>query len=97
LPAAEGPPRPAGAARAAEASGALAGCRVLVVDDNADAAESLALLLGIGGHEARTAGDGPAALEAARVFRPGVVLLDIGLPGMSGHEVARRLRREPGL
>jgi PAS domain S-box-containing protein len=71
--------------------------RVLVVDDNVDAAESLAMLLRIDGHEVRPVYDGTAALEAARTFRPEVILLDIGLPGISGYEVARRLRREPGL
>jgi two-component system CheB/CheR fusion protein len=71
--------------------------RILAVDDNADAAESLALLLGVLGHEVRTAGDGPAALEAAAAFRPDVVLLDIGLPGMDGYEVARRMRDQAGL
>jgi signal transduction histidine kinase len=71
--------------------------RVLVVDDNADAAESLAMLLRAEGHEVRTAYDGPAALEAAAVIRPEAVLLDIGLPRMDGYEVARRLRRDVGL
>jgi CheY-like chemotaxis protein/two-component sensor histidine kinase len=74
------------------------GLRVLVVDDNRDAADSLALVLQLAGHETRTAGDGPQALAAAREFRPEAVLLDIGLPGkMDGYEVARRLRQEPGL
>ena len=68
--------------------------RVLVVDDNTDSAESMATLLGLQGHETRTALDGPAALEAAQVFRPELILLDIGLPGMDGYEVARRLRTE---
>lgn len=68
--------------------------RILVVDDNQDSAESLALLLEIYGHEVRTAFAGPAALETASTFRPDVVLLDIGLPGMDGYEVARRLRAE---
>lgn len=71
--------------------------RVLVVDDNDDAAEMLAMVLELGGHEPRTAHDGPEALETARAFRPEVVFLDIGLPGMDGFEVARRLRQEPGL
>jgi PAS domain S-box-containing protein len=73
------------------------GRRVLVVDDNTDAVASLAILLQAGGHQVQTAHDGPAALEAAQVFQPEVVLLDIGLPGMSGYEVARQLRRQPGL
>ncbi len=69
--------------------------RILVVDDNADVAESLAMLLQLNGHEVRIASDGPAALEAARAFKPRYVLLDIGLPGMSGYEVAGRLRQLP--
>jgi signal transduction histidine kinase/response regulator RpfG family c-di-GMP phosphodiesterase len=69
--------------------------RVLVVDDNRDAAESLALLLRLDGHDVRVAHDGPAALEAAAAFGPEVVLLDIGLPRMSGHEVAARLLQQP--
>jgi two-component system CheB/CheR fusion protein len=73
------------------------GLRILVVDDNADAAESLALLLLGAGHEVHTAHDGPAALEAARAIRPDAVVLDIGLPRMDGYEVARRLCGEPGL
>jgi signal transduction histidine kinase len=72
--------------------------RVLVVDDNVDGARSLAMLLGVLGHEVRIGHDGPQALEAAACFRPEVVLLDIGLPrGMDGYEVARRLRAQPGL
>ena len=71
--------------------------RVLVVDDNRDSANSLALLLKVTGHEVQTAHTGPAALEGARGFQPEVVLLDIGLPGMNGYEVARELRKEPGL
>ena len=69
-----------------------AGRRLLVVDDNQDSAESLALLLEIHGHEVRIAFTGPAALETARTFRPEVILLDIGLPGMDGYQVARELR-----
>lgn len=66
--------------------------RVLVVDDNADASESLAVLLRLLGHDVRTALDGPAALEVAHAFRPDVVLCDIGLPLMDGYELVRRLR-----
>lgn len=76
-------PRPTGTAR-----------RILVVDDNEDARDSLDLLLRLDGHEIRKAADGPAALAAAPEFRPDVVLLDIGLPGMDGYEVARRLREQ---
>jgi len=71
---------------------APASCRVLVVDDNVDAAESLAMLLRFNGHEVRLAFEGPGALDAAVEFLPELVLLDIGLPGMDGFEVARRLR-----
>jgi DNA-binding response OmpR family regulator len=66
--------------------------RILVVDDNEDASETLALLLRQTGHEVRVAADGASAQTAAEEFRPEVVLLDIGLPGMDGWEVARRLR-----
>jgi PAS domain S-box-containing protein len=71
--------------------------RVLVVDDNVDAADSLALLLRLAGHDVRVAHDGPSALEAARAERPDAVFLDLGMPGMDGYEVARRLRQESGL
>ena len=67
---------------------------VLVVEDNVDAALSLAGLLNELGYETQTAFDGPSALEAARSARPAVILLDIGLPGMDGYEVAKRLRAE---
>jgi signal transduction histidine kinase len=71
--------------------------RILVVDDHVDGAKTLALLLGMIGHEVRIAHDGPAALEAAAEFWPEVVLLDIGLPGgMDGYEVGRRVRGQPG-
>lgn len=66
--------------------------RILVVDDNRDAAESLGELLQLAGHEVQCVYDGPAALAAARSFDAQLVLLDIGLPGMHGFEVARRLR-----
>ena len=68
--------------------------RVLVVDDNLDAAEGLAMLLGLRGHQVATAYDGPSAIARARELRPDVVLLDIGLPRLDGFEVARRLREE---
>jgi PAS domain S-box-containing protein len=73
------------------------GHRLLVVDDNNDAAVSLAMLLRLQGHEVRVANDGPSALELATSYRPGLVFLDIGMPGMDGYEVARRMRRTPGL
>jgi two-component system CheB/CheR fusion protein len=71
--------------------------RILVVDDLLDAADSLALLLGLMGHVARAVYDGPTALREASTFRPDVVLLDLCLPRMDGYEVARRLRGEMGL
>jgi PAS domain S-box-containing protein len=70
--------------------------RVIVVDDNKDAAEGLRAVLGLWGHEALTVDCGQAALDLWPRFRPQVVLLDIGLPGMSGYELARRLRALPG-
>jgi two-component system, chemotaxis family, CheB/CheR fusion protein len=73
------------------------GCRVLVVDDNVDSAESMAMLLQFEGHEVGMAVDGPSALEAARRMRPHVVLLDIGLPGITGYELAQHLRRDASL
>src|SRR5258706_5657605 len=66
--------------------------RILVVDDNADAAGSLAMLLQVRGDDVRIAHDGAEALEAERAFHPDVVLLDIGMPKMSGYEVARCIR-----
>jgi two-component system CheB/CheR fusion protein len=77
--------------------GVPSGLRVLVVDDNRDAAETLAMLLRAWGHEPHTVHDGPSVLDATRNFRPDVVLLDIGLPGLDGYEVARRLRQDPSL
>jgi PAS domain S-box-containing protein len=71
------------------------GCRVLVVDDSADTAESLSMLLQLDGHTVETANDGAAALERLAAFRPEIVILDIGLPGMTGYEVARRIRGLP--
>jgi PAS domain S-box-containing protein len=69
--------------------------RVLIVDDSEDGAESLAMLLEFGGHTTYQAHDGVAALEAANRLRPDAVLLDIGLPGLNGYEVCRRIRNEP--
>lgn len=69
--------------------------RVLVVDDNVDAAKSIAMILRLTGYDVHCVHDGPSALEAAHAYRPDVVVLDIGLPGMSGYEVARRLREQP--
>ena len=69
--------------------------RILVVDDNVDAAETMAMLLELSGHAVRTAFSGQQALDVALEFRPEVVFLDIGLPDMNGHEVARRLLANP--
>jgi signal transduction histidine kinase/ActR/RegA family two-component response regulator len=74
---------------------AAVGRRILVVDDNADVAETTSMLLTLSGHEVRTARDGPQALACAAEFEPEVVLLDIGLPQMDGYEVARRMRTLP--
>jgi PAS domain S-box-containing protein len=71
--------------------------RVLVVEDNLDAAESLATLLRLWNHDVQVVNDGLSALDAARSQRPEVVLLDIGLPGLDGFQVARKLREEVGL
>ena len=71
--------------------------RVLVVDDNVDTAQTLAMLLEMSGHDLRTAYTGPNALKAALDYRPNVVLLDIGLPGLNGYEVAKRIRQQPVL
>ena len=70
--------------------------RVLVVDDNEDAANSLATLLEVMGYEVRTAYDGPEAIEAADDFKPAVALLDIGLPRLSGYDIARHVRAHGG-
>lgn len=69
--------------------------RVLVVDDNVDIADMLGKMLSLIGNEVQTSNDGPNAIECCREFRPDVVLLDIGMPGMNGYEVARKLRQEP--
>ncbi|MBG6077504.1 CHASE3 domain-containing protein [Polaromonas sp. CG_9.11] len=76
---------------------AKAAQRILVVDDNVDAAQSLALLLEMTGHCIWLAYDGPAAVQAAIDCQPGVILLDIGLPGLDGYKVAQRIRRLAGL
>jgi CheY-like chemotaxis protein len=69
--------------------------RVLLIDDNVDAAESLAQLLALSGHDARTAADGLRGIRLAQDFQPEVVFCDLGLPGMSGYEVAKELRALP--
>ncbi|WP_439621798.1 ATP-binding protein [Gemmata sp.] len=86
---------PAPAADGKFAAAPVAARRVLVVDDNVDAAESLAQLLQILGHDARTAHEGEAGVEAAERFRPDLVLLDIGMPRLNGYDAARRIRSRP--
>jgi CheY-like chemotaxis protein len=71
------------------------GVRVLVVEDNADSAEALVLLLRMLGNEVEVALDGASGLQAAEAHRPEVVLLDIGLPEMNGYDVARKIREQP--
>jgi CheY-like chemotaxis protein len=80
---------------ATAAPGRLPKRKILVVDDNQDAAESLAALLNIGGHETRMAHDGHVAFAQAEQFQPDVVFLDIGMPTLDGHETARRIRQQP--
>jgi CheY-like chemotaxis protein len=78
--------------------GVLRGRRMLLVDDNAAALFVLSKLIAkLGDHEIVTAGDGPAALAQAKAMRPEIALLDIGLPGMDGFEVARQMRSDPDL
>ena len=87
-------PEPAGGARGETArviETVGRNLNILVVDDNVDEAQSLSLVLKMYGHQVKTAYNGPAALDAARMYQPDVVLLDIGLPEMDGYEVARRL------
>lgn len=72
----------------------LARHRVLVVDDNVDAAKSLGMLLELAGQEVSIAHDGHDGIQKARHFQPELVLLDIGMPGMDGYEVCRRLRQD---
>ena len=80
---------------AEESSHSPRGTKVLVADDNQDAADSLAMLLRLAGHEVRIATNGRAALALANAFRPAAALLDIGMPGLNGYEVARAVRAEP--
>lgn len=87
----------AGAASANAATRTAAHWRILVADDNVDAATTLAALLEMHGHELRIAHDGPQALALAEQFRPQLVFLDIGMPGMTGYEVARQLRSNAAL
>ncbi|KMQ79563.1 Chemotaxis protein methyltransferase CheR [Candidatus Burkholderia pumila] len=75
--------------------GMAANCRILLVDDSVEAAFAMSMLLEALGHEVRTEHDGPRALASINEFKPDVVVLDIGLPGMDGFEVAREMRKRP--
>lgn len=98
LPTLSGHEKPGGVRTAtAPSAGSIPPQRVLVVDDNPDAAESLALLLRLDGHAVRVAHDGPTALAAVETEPPDVVFLDIGMPVMDGYAVARRIRQQPCL
>jgi len=79
------------------APGAAAGSRVLIVDDNQDAADTIATYLQLAGHQVQVVGDGHQALASAASFTPQAVILDIGLPGLNGYEVAQRLRELPAM
>ena len=68
--------------------------RVLVVDDNSDSREMIAVLVELSGHQPQTAGDGAEAIHEANLHRPDAILLDIGLPDMTGYDVCRRLREQ---
>jgi CheY-like chemotaxis protein len=91
----EGRTRPA--SHADEAAGPAVRKRVLVVDDSVGTAESLAMIVGLWGHECRVAYNGLEAIDVAREYRPEVVLLDLGLPGLDGFSVAQRFREDPQL
>ena len=95
LPPADAPGAAGAAAGPVTARAGAAGRRVLVIEDNADVAESLRVLLVLAGHEVEVAASGSAGVEAAGRFRPAVVLCDLGLPGMDGYAVARALRADP--
>jgi PAS domain S-box-containing protein len=95
LPLADSVASVAAAAETEAPTVATVGRRVLVADDNKDAADALAMLLELAGHEVRVAHGGRAALSLAQTFRPDVAVLDIGMPELNGYEVAKELRREP--
>ena len=73
---------------------AVRSLRVLVVDDNRDVAGSLALVMGLMGHEVEVVHDGPSAIERLAAWEADAILLDIGMPGMNGYDVARRIREQ---
>jgi len=89
-------PMPAAPVPIAAPAPEAAARRILVVDDMRDSADSLAMLLGMGGDETQTAYDGVEAVENAEAFRPDVILLDIGMPRMNGYDACRAIRQQPG-
>jgi DNA-binding response OmpR family regulator len=92
LPVVTAAPAPSAADERDDTSGTIAGGRILIVDDNHDAADSIATLLKLDGNEVEMAFDGIQAI--AESFRPDAILLDIGLPKLNGHQVARRIREQ---
>lgn len=95
LPAAPSPIKPSDMEEDENDIGSSACYRILVVDDNADSALSLTLMLKMMGHDTQMVHDGLSAIHAAESYRPDVILLDIGLPELSGYEVCRRIREQP--
>lgn len=95
LPLEDAAAAPSSPAAASDRKGPSAAHRILVVDDNRDAADSLAVLLRLMGHDISRAYDGLQAIKVADELRPGVILMDIGLPRMNGYDVARRIREKP--
>jgi CheY-like chemotaxis protein len=95
LPVAKGDSRACSGPPELSGGGILRNRKVLVVDDNRDAADSLAMLLRLMGAEVRVAYGGEDACQCYFAFRPGVSFLDIGMPEVDGYEVARRIRRDP--
>jgi CheY-like chemotaxis protein len=91
----ESPARQTEQPRGDEGGAARPRRRILVADDNRDAADSLAMILRLAGHEVHAAHDGREAVEAAAWFRPDVALLDIGMPKLNGYEACRRIREQP--
>jgi PAS domain S-box-containing protein len=95
LPVAVEPPVPVPSQPSEDDGQPVTKCRILIVDDNRDSADSLAMLLEIFGNEVGTAYDGEEAVEAAGALRPEVVLLDIGMPKLNGYDACRRIRQQP--
>jgi CheY-like chemotaxis protein len=96
LPLAKGAAQAAEPPRAVAPPMAAAGRRILVADDNKDTADSLQRVLELYGYDVRVAYDGAAALRLGAAFRPEVAVLDIGMPGANGYEVAREIRKQQG-